>query len=161
MKRTVLVILALLYLVPFVQSQHVAVKGNLLYGGLTQTPNLGLEVRLGNRLSLDVWGGYNWFNLNGTLNNNKKSVHWLVQPELRYWLCESYNGHFFGAHLLGSQYNVSQYNLPLLFGSTSDKYRFEGWVGGAGLSYGYQLPRKLCVIYKTELGIKKMARCGP
>ncbi|MFR7875400.1 MAG: DUF3575 domain-containing protein [Butyricimonas paravirosa] len=27
-----------------------------------------------------------------------KFKHWLVQPELRYWLCDQFSGHFFGVH---------------------------------------------------------------
>ena len=42
-----------------VQAQDVAVKTNLLYGVYTYTPNLGLEVGLGKRTTLDISGGYN------------------------------------------------------------------------------------------------------
>ncbi len=38
--------------------------------------------------------------------------HWLVHPEFRYWLCERFNGHFFGVHLLGGEYNISKVKLP-------------------------------------------------
>lgn len=110
----------------------------MLYGIGTFTPNLGLEVGLGERTTLDISAGYNWFNLNGTPNDNKKLIHWMVQPELRYWLCQKFNGHFFGLHALGSQYNISQHDLPFIFGKDSEKYRYEGWAVGAGLSYGYQ-----------------------
>lgn len=117
---------------------NVGIKTNLLYGAGTFTPNLGLEVGLGERTTLDISAGYNWFNLNGTPNDNKKLIHWMVQPELRYWLCQKFNGHFFGLHALGSQYNISQHDLPFIFGKDSEKYRYEGWAVGAGLSYGYQ-----------------------
>lgn len=140
MKQLFSVLIALFCLVSVVRAQDVAIKTNLLYGAYTRTPNLGVEVGLGNRLTLDISGGYNWFNLKGKADNNQKAVHWLVQPELRYWLCERFNGHFFGVHLLGSQYNISEHRLPLMFGSDSDKYRYEGWAAGAGLSYGYHLP---------------------
>ena len=59
--------------------------------------------------------------------------HWLVQPEFRYWLSESFKGHFFGAHLSGGIYNFG--NLP--FGSMED-YRYEGNLFGGGFTYGYQ-----------------------
>lgn len=117
---------------------NVGIKTNLLYGAGTFTPNLGLEVGLGERTTLDISAGYNWFNLNGTPNDNKKLIHWMVQPELRYWLCQKFNGHFFGLHALGSQYNISQQDLSFIFGKDSEKYRYEGWAVGAGLSYGYQ-----------------------
>lgn len=122
----------------FAQSK-VGIKTNLLYGGYAQTPNLGLEIGLGRRTTLDISGGYNWFNLDGKKNNNKKLVHWLVQPEFRYFLCERFNGHFLGVHALYSQYNIGQHELPLIWGKGSKEYRFEGNALGAGLSYGYQL----------------------
>lgn len=54
-------------------------------------------------------GAYNPFPLgkNGYGSNNRKMKHWLIQSELRYWLCERFNGHFFGGHLFYGQYNVS------------------------------------------------------
>lgn len=118
-------------------AQYVALKTNLLYGGYTFTPNLSLEVALGNRSTLDIGGGYNWFNLNGERDNNKKLVHWLGQIEYRYWFCEKYNGHFLGVHALGSQFNIAGHELPMLFGKGSAQYRHQGWGAGAGISYGY------------------------
>lgn len=117
--------------------QKVAFKTNLLYGAYTYTPNLSLEVSLGNRSTLDFGGGYNFWNLDGTNDNNKKAVHWLGQIEYRYWLCSKFDGHFFGVHMLGTQYNISGHNLPLLFGDNSQNYRYKGWGAGVGVSYGY------------------------
>lgn len=117
----------------------VGIKTNLLYGAGALTPNLGAEIDLGKRTTIDVSGGYNWFNHDGRRNDNKKLTHWMVQPEFRYWLCQKFNGHFFGVHALASGYNISRYNLPMLFGKGSQKYRHEGWAAGAGVSYGYQL----------------------
>ena len=121
-----------------VSGQVVSVKTNLLYGGLTGTPNLGAEFGLSPRLTLDVSGGYNPFGLSGSKADNKKLVHWIVQPELRYWTCRRFGGHFFGVHALYSDYNISGKKLPLLFGSGSQAYRFQGTAVGGGLSYGYQ-----------------------
>lgn len=118
---------------------EIGIKTNLLYGGYTFTPNLGVEIGLGKRTTLEVTGGYNPWNLNGAKNNNKKLVHWLTQAEFRYFLCEKSNGHFFGAHVLGGQYNISGHKLPLLLGKGSDDFRFEGMALGLGVSYGYQL----------------------
>ncbi|MEG2675347.1 MAG: DUF3575 domain-containing protein [Muribaculaceae bacterium] len=117
----------------------IGVKTNLLYGAGAQTPNLGLEIGLGKRTMLDISGGYNWFNLDGMKDNNKKMVHFMIQPEFRYFLCERFNGHFFGVHALYSQYNIGGHNLPMLFGKGSQNFRHEGNAYGAGISYGYQL----------------------
>lgn len=121
-----------------VKAQQVAVKTNLLYGAYTYTPNLGIEVGISPKWTLDIGAGYNPWNLRGTEQDNKKLVHWLVEAEVRYWTCQRFNGHFFGAHLLGTKFNISEQKLPLLFGKNSENYRFQGYAAGAGLSYGYQ-----------------------
>lgn len=117
----------------------VGVKTNLLYGGLTFTPNIGVEVGLGNQTTLDISAGYNLWNVDGSSTSNKKLAHFLIQPEFRYFLCERFNGHFFGVHVLYSTYNISGYELPMLFGKDSKKSRFQGDAYGCGISYGYQL----------------------
>lgn len=140
MKRLLTLLILSLTVVSSAMAQgEVGVKTNLLYGAGAFTPNLGVEIGLGRRTTLDISGGYNWFNLDGKKNDNKKLVHWMVQPEFRYFLCEKFNGHFFGVHALYSQYNIGGHNLPMLFGKGSDAYRHEGWATGAGISYGYQL----------------------
>jgi hypothetical protein len=87
---------------------------------------------------MDIGVGYNPWNLNGSEEDNKKLVHLLGNIEYRYWLCEKFNGHFFGAHVLGVQYNIGGHELPLLFGKGSEAFRHQGWAAGAGISYGYQ-----------------------
>ncbi len=55
-----------------VSAQHVALKNNLLYDATT-TPNLALEVGLGKKTTLDLYGGYNPF----TFGNHKRfSTGW-------------------------------------------------------------------------------------
>lgn len=142
MKHLICIITLLLVLFAGQQAQaqgKVGIKTNLLYGAGAFTPNVGVEIGLGRRTTLDLSGGYNWFNLKGTADNNKKLVHWLVQPEFRYFLCEKFNGHFFGVHGLYSQYNIGGHELPMLFGKGSKEYRHEGNAFVAGISYGYQL----------------------
>ncbi|MGL5683302.1 MAG: DUF3575 domain-containing protein [Marinifilaceae bacterium] len=131
-------LLILVVISAFSLGQEVAIKTNLLYGIYTSTPNIGAEIGIGRRSTIDVGVGYNPWNLNGDRRDNKKLVHWLGQVEYRYWLCQKFNGSFFGIHGLGSQYNISKHKLPLLFGKESKEYRYEGWAVGAGVSYGYQ-----------------------
>lgn len=116
-------------------AQKVAVKTNLLYGVYTFTPNLGLEWGISHKTTLDFSGGYNPWKIND--KGEKKAVHWLAEAEYRYWLCERFNGHFFGAHILGSQFNINRHSFPLLLGKNSGDYRFEGYAVGGGISYGY------------------------
>lgn len=131
MKRNVCLLLLLISV--SLAAQNVAVKTNLLYDA-TATVNLGAEIGLSPKWTLDLSGNYNGW----TFSENKKWKHWLAQPEARYWLCERFNGHFVGAHLLGGQYNVGGIKLPFGLYKNLEDYRYEGWYAGVGLVYGYQ-----------------------
>ena len=94
MKR-ILIFLMLLVSISL-SAQDVAVKTNLLYDATT-TINLGAEIGVAPKWTVDLSANYNGW----TFNDNKKWKHWMAQPEVRYWFCERFNGHFLGAHLLG------------------------------------------------------------
>lgn len=109
------------FFLPNLLSQNVALKTNGLYW-LTTTPNLGVEVALSRKVSIEVSGAYNpW-----TFKDDKKMRFWMVQPEAKYWFCEKMEGHFVGIHAHGAQY----------FGGFGDK-RYDGYLAGGGISYGY------------------------
>ena len=108
------------------------VKTNVLYDA-TSTINLGVEVGLAPKWTLDVSGNYNpW-----TFSDYKKLKHWMLQPEGRYWLCERFNGHFFGLHALGGEFNLSNLDLPFGTFSALENSRAQGWFAGGGVGYGY------------------------
>ncbi len=88
--------------------QVLALKSNLAADAVA-SPNLGAELKLGGRISLDVTTHYNPFSSGGT----RRFKHWLVQPELRFWRCEPFSGHFVGVHALLGEYNVGDTDLPL------------------------------------------------
>lgn len=116
--------------------QEVALKSNLLYDAFA-TLNAGVEVKLSDRWTLDVSANYNGW----TLSYDRKWKHWLLQPETRYWFCDSFAGHFVGAHVLAGQYNVGNLDNNISFlgsdlSKLSDK-RYQGWFVGLGLVYGY------------------------
>lgn len=134
MKRLILgVFLAVCWCMGTARGQDFGVKTNLLYWAST-TPNLGFEIGTSKRTTLDLTGGYNPFTLNK--NKNKKLKHWMVMPEFRYWTCERFNGHFFGIHGAYSYYNVSGVRVPFQGKGTKD-HRYQGWLAGGGISYGY------------------------
>lgn len=115
------------------KAQQVAVKTNLLYLA-TATPNLAVEFATGAKHTLSIGGGWQpW-----ELSDSKKLKHWLVQPEFRYWPCETFNGHFFGIHALGGQFNAYGIRLPFGIFSSLEDNRYQGWAAGGGLTYGYQ-----------------------
>ncbi|MDR0334123.1 MAG: DUF3575 domain-containing protein [Dysgonamonadaceae bacterium] len=107
------------------------IKTNLLYDA-TATFNLAVEFRTGEKTSLEIPFNYNPF----TFSNNRKWKHFLVQPEFRYWTRETFDGHFFGLHGHYAIYNVG--NLPKPFSPYMQKHRFQGWLAGAGVSYGHR-----------------------
>ena len=105
-----------------------AVRTNALYWA-TASLNAGFEVGLDPRTSWEVAGGYNpW-----TFGDNRKLKFWTAQTEFRYWLRRRFAGHFFGLHVLYADYNAGGVKL---FGMGDRRY--EGFLYGAGLSYGYQ-----------------------
>ena len=114
-------------------AQSAAIKTNLLYGA-TATPNLQLEFGLNKKSTLELGAGVNWFEF----NNNKKFKHILVQPEYRYWFCETFNGHFLGVHAHGAQFNVGGWDIPVGRLDAFKENRYEGYLYGGGLSWGYQ-----------------------
>ena len=119
-----------------IKAQQVAVKSNLLYDAAA-TVNLGVEFGVAPRWTLDMSGNLNAWNF----SENKKWRHWLVQPEVRYWLCERFNGSFVGAHVLGGVYNIGNVDADFKFLGTDfgqlKNHRFEGWMAGLGVAYGY------------------------
>lgn len=117
-------------------SQKVALKTNVLYDA-TATVNLGMELRLAPRWSLDVSGNFNGWKL----DHGTRWKHWMAQPEARFWLCDAMAGHFLALHALGGQYNAGHWKfardiLGYGFSSLRD-HRYQGWFAGAGVGYGY------------------------
>lgn len=114
------------------KAQNVAVKNNILYDAST-TPNFGIELRLSNKWTAGINVGLNpW-----TFSDNKKLKHLLVAPQLRYWLCESFSGHYFGANIAYVHYNVSDIKFPFGLYSGVDGERRQGDLAAIGASYGY------------------------
>lgn len=135
-----------------VSAQSVSVKTNLIYD-VSTTVNLGAEVGLSPKWTLDVSANYNGW----TFSENKKWKHWLIQPEVRYWLCERFNGHFVGAHLLGGIYNIGNLDTDFMLLGTDfgqlKNYRYEGWMAGVGVGYGYQWLLSRHWSLEAEIGV--------
>lgn len=125
----------LVFSVTSVCSQKIAVKSNLLYD-LTTTMNLGVELSLDKNWTFDLSANYNPWKF-GDKSDVMRLRHWLVQPELRYWTCEKFKGHFLGIHGHYGDYNVGGMNF---LSDNMKKSRYQGTLYGAGLSYGYQWP---------------------
>lgn len=121
MKRILIILIFIIGFWHIATAQDVAIKTNTLYW-LTTTPNLGVEFSLSKKMTLELAGAYNpW-----TFKDDKKMHFWLAQPELKYWFCEKFNGHFVGLHLHGAQY----------YGGFNSKL-YDGYLAGGGFTYGY------------------------
>lgn len=118
--------------------QNVSVKTNLLYDA-TANVNIGAEVKLAPRWSIDLSGDFNDWTI-----KEHKWKHWFVQPEARYWFCDAFAKHFVGLHAIGGQYNVGNIKNGISFlGSDFSKltdHRYQGWGVGGGVAYGYAWP---------------------
>lgn len=111
----------------------VNIKANALYGALALAPNIGIEIGISNRFSLDLSFAINPWDKEES-SDGKLTNHWIFKPELRYWTCERYNGHFFGIHPFYWKYNISGIDVPLMY---QKDYRYDGNTYGGGVSYGY------------------------
>ena len=131
-KQKIFLTLAFAVIGPLSFGQNVSIKTNLLHDA-TASMNLGLEFRTGGHTSFDLPVTYNpW-----RFSDNKQWKHLLIQPELRYWTNETFSGHFFGLHGHGALYNAGKLKHPP-FSEYMNTHRFQGWLAGAGLSYGYR-----------------------
>lgn len=134
------------------KAQDVAIKTNLLYDATT-TANAGIEVAIAPKWTFDLSANLNAWRY----SEGRQWRHWLAQPEARYWLCNTFAGHFFAAHLIGGQYNFGHLDLPFSFlGSDfrnlKDK-RYQGWFAGAGIAYGYSWILNRHWNIEAEIGI--------
>ncbi len=133
-KRRILLAITILFATTFtISAQKVAIKNNLLYDA-TATPNLQLEFATGQRTTLELGAGLNLFEF----SDNKKAKHLLIQPEFRWWTCDVFNGHFFGIHAHGAQFNVGGWDIPVGRLEAFKDSRYQGYLYGGGISYGYQ-----------------------
>ena len=132
-------------------SQVVALKTNLI-GDALLSPNLGVEFGLSPKWSLERSGQTNLWPIDG-----HTWKHWAVQPELRFWFCRRFAGHFLGLHGIGGMYNFGNINFPVNalgsdFRDLKDN-RYQGWAAGAGIAYGYAWPVHKHWNIEAEIGI--------
>lgn len=137
--------------IPAANAQDVALKTNLI-NDIALSPNIGVEVGLAPKWTLDMTAEMNLWKVDG-----RSWKHLYFQPEARYWFCQRFSGHFIGFHALGGIYNFGKLNLPFnMLGSNlkelKDK-RYQGWAAGAGVVYGYAWPLHKHWNIEAALGI--------
>lgn len=133
-------------------AQHVAIKTNLLYDA-TGTVNLGTEIALAPRWTLDMSSSFNdW-----KMYNGREWKHFLTQPEARYWFCNRFAGHFIAMHAHYGRYNMGNIKNGIKFLGTNFEAltdnRLDGWLLGAGVGYGYAVVLGRHFNLEFELGV--------
>lgn len=147
------------FMAVFCARGQVAVKSNLIFDAMT-TPNLGMEVSVGRKSTLQVFYGLNPWTFDSS-KGERKAKHWVAMPELRWWTCSKFNGHFLGIHLMGGQFNASNVDIPMpgMFFAGDDirkgvrDSRYQGYFGGGGFTYGYQWILGLHWNIEAEIGV--------
>lgn len=158
LRRASLFLLAALMAAMSLQAQ-VAIKSNLLYDATT-TPNLGVEIGIGGKSTLNLVYGLNPWRFNSESHGKRFARHWVLMPEYRWWPCTRMTGHFFGVHAMVGELNVSNVNLPLPGGFVSGinlreaakDGRYQGPFAGVGVTYGYQWPLSRHWNLEAEIG---------
>lgn len=156
--RIITISLVMLFCLPISAQKNdekvpkVALKTNLLMDALL-SPNIGFETPIAPKWTLDFT-----FEINAwKMSHQRRWKHWLVQPETRYWLGSPMSGHFFAITAMGGQYNFSGVGNSLKFLGTDfsllNKYRYQGWILGAGVAYGYTWRFKPHWSLEGEIGI--------
>ena len=160
MKRICVILLVCIAACFVAKAQYFSVKTNVLYDA-TATLNLGVEFRLAPRWTLDISGNYNpWtFATSDKYVYQKKWKHAMLQPEARYWFCESLNGHFIAFHVHGGAFN---WKMRFIFegfkflGSDLARLaheRLQGYFLGGGIAYGYSWILSPHWNFEAEIGI--------
>lgn len=130
-KVLILTLFMLVCLATESKAQRLAVKSNLLYDATT-TMNLGLEIGLARKWTLEVPVNYNpW-----KLKDGARLRHWGVQPEARYWFCERFRRTFVGLHGHYADFNVGAWPNWSFVSQNMQDSRYQGHLYGGGISVG-------------------------
>ncbi len=136
------------------------IKTNLLYDATT-TPNLGIEIGLKGKSTVNLVYGINPWTFHSDTKGERKAKHWVLMPEYRWYTCQKFSGHFIGVHAMGGEFNAGNVNLPIpgafIHGENLQKgvrdHRYEGRFLGAGFTYGYQWILSKHINFEAEVGV--------
>ena len=138
-----------------VSAQKWAIKTNVIYDA-TATANLGIEIGLAPKWTLDISGNLNAW----SKNEATKWKHWMVQPEARYWFCDRFSRHFLGFHAIAGAFNFGGINNNISFLGTDfsrlQDNRYQGYAYGAGVAYGFAFMLSEHINLELEAGFGYM-----
>lgn len=116
------------------QAQDISIRNNLAYDA-TLTPNIGVQVRIDSLWSAGIDFGIRPWSQND--NSKHRFRHFLISPEVKRWFSPSGNGHFIGANILYTHYNLGDVTMPFgMYRSIRNK-RKQGDAVALGPFYGY------------------------
>lgn len=130
MRKVIIYIVAALLIPVAASAQKVAQKANILYLA-TGTPNIGIEIAAGRKLTFELNGAYNPWELSG----ESSMRHWGMHAGIRYWFCKSFESHFISADASYTRFDIGYLSIA----SLSDA-AYKGRLVGGGISYGYHWP---------------------
>ncbi len=131
-------ILAAMLCVQRASAQIFSVRVNAL-SALAATIDAGAEVSVSDKWTVGLSGRFN------PVKTRRFSTRFYsIGIESRYWLYESFVGHFVGARLAYADYRIGKRNM-----------RYDGTAVGLGLSYGYSwmLSKRWNITLQAGLGI--------
>ncbi len=158
MKRFILAAVLALAVFAARAQDVVALKTNLLHDA-TASANLGVEVGIGDRWTVEAAASARMFDAYGIMLD-----HVIVRPELKYWFCEKFNGLFVSAYGMGGRveaghfWDFSQYyerfpNLKTFLLKDADMLSM-----GVGIGYDWILGRHWNL--EAEMNLGYMYLCG-
>ena len=115
-----------------------ALKTNLI-SDATLSANLAVEYAFAPKWSIELSGNFHPQNLN---LGNVRLAHWIVQPEIKYWVCERFQGFFFDVHGIGGSASIGCFPLDfskLPGGVDLNTYLLEPYFIGGGIGFGYDV----------------------
>ena len=87
------------------------------------------------------------------LSDGKRLRHWGVQPEIRYWFCESFRRMFVGMHGHYADFNVGGWPDWSFISDNMQHTRYQGYLYGGGFSVGYSWILKKRWSIETSVGV--------
>ncbi len=138
MKYLYCILISLFTLTPMLSQGQVAIKTNVPFV-LAGTPNLGVEVTLGNKFAINVdgmWMPYLFKKSQSVLRAFQTSA------DLRYYINPKYyhtnnlfDGFYLGPYAMYANYNVGFNKVDPI----EDNSRYVGWGLSAGVTIGYKI----------------------
>lgn len=118
----------------------IALRTNLFYAA-SATPNIGLEIPMGEHFSLGFNAGFKpwprWLAWDWDKTVEKKWRHLLIAPEFRFWPSGIYDKLFVGADLIYTHFNVGAVQFPFGLYPRVRDHRLQGDFYGLGLFAGW------------------------